>query len=198
MISSRPRAAGDPPPEPASGGSPLSRAAAETPVSASTVFHVERLPPPVCGSRALPNVGAPAPGRAASRRLLRSSISPEISSRVALGSGGLQTGSPRSSLPAVLEAPVSRDEVRRRAARAAAWPLLALLWVYRRFVSPVLPPACRYHPSCSQYAVEAVILHGPIRGTWLAVRRLARCHPWAAGGPDPVPARHDSVERDKR
>jgi uncharacterized protein len=72
-------------------------------------------------------------------------------------------------------------------ARVSAWPLLALLWIYRRFVSPVLPPACRYHPSCSQYAVEAVIAHGPIRGAWMAVRRLARCHPWAAGGPDPVP-----------
>jgi uncharacterized protein len=68
-----------------------------------------------------------------------------------------------------------------------AWPLLALLWSYRHLVSPALPPACRYHPSCSQYAVDAITLHGPIRGVWLAVRRLLRCHPWAAGGPDPVP-----------
>ena len=72
-------------------------------------------------------------------------------------------------------------------ARALTWPVLALLWVYRRFVSPVLPPACRYHPSCSQYAFEAVAVHGPVRGTWLAARRLLRCHPWAPGGPDPVP-----------
>jgi putative membrane protein insertion efficiency factor len=66
-------------------------------------------------------------------------------------------------------------------------PLLALLWVYRTFVSPALPPACRYHPSCSQYAVEAVRVHGPLRGAWLAIRRLLRCHPFAPGGPDPVP-----------
>jgi putative membrane protein insertion efficiency factor len=68
-------------------------------------------------------------------------------------------------------------------------PLLALLWVYRTFVSPALPPACRYHPSCSEYAAEAVRVHGPLRGTWLAVRRLLRCHPFAPGGPDPVPPR---------
>jgi uncharacterized protein len=71
--------------------------------------------------------------------------------------------------------------------RILSAPLLALLWVYRTFVSPALPPACRYHPSCSQYAVDAVRLHGPFRGTWLAVRRLLRCHPFAPGGPDPVP-----------
>ncbi|MFL5312254.1 MAG: membrane protein insertion efficiency factor YidD [Myxococcales bacterium] len=69
------------------------------------------------------------------------------------------------------------------------WPLLALLWLYRKVVSPVLPPACRYYPSCSQYAVEAVTVHGPIRGGWLSARRLLRCHPWAPGGPDPVPPR---------
>lgn len=73
--------------------------------------------------------------------------------------------------------------------RAIGLPLLALLWVYRRLVSPVLPPACRYHPSCSQYAEEALRTHGPFLGTWLALRRLLRCHPWAAGGPDPIPPR---------
>ena len=71
--------------------------------------------------------------------------------------------------------------------RLLSAPLLALLWVYRTFVSPALPPACRYHPSCSQYAVEALRCHGPLRGTWLALRRLLRCHPFAPGGPDPVP-----------
>jgi putative membrane protein insertion efficiency factor len=73
--------------------------------------------------------------------------------------------------------------------RVLGWPLLLLLWLYRRLVSPVLPPACRYHPSCSQYAVDAVTLHGPVRGVWLSARRLLRCHPWAPGGPDPVPPR---------
>jgi putative membrane protein insertion efficiency factor len=71
--------------------------------------------------------------------------------------------------------------------RLLSLPLLALIFVYRKLVSPVLPPACRYYPSCSHYAEEAVRLHGPFRGLLLALRRLLRCHPWAAGGPDPVP-----------
>ena len=66
-------------------------------------------------------------------------------------------------------------------------PLLVLLWIYRKLVSPVLPAACRYYPSCSQYAEEAIRAHGPARGIFLAGRRLLRCHPYAAGGPDPVP-----------
>jgi putative membrane protein insertion efficiency factor len=77
----------------------------------------------------------------------------------------------------------------RAVVRVLSAPLLALLWVYRTFVSPVLPPACRYHPSCSEYALQAVRIHGPFRGTWLAIRRLLRCHPFAPGGPDPVPPR---------
>ncbi len=66
--------------------------------------------------------------------------------------------------------------------------LIALLRVYRTFISPLYGQVCRYHPSCSAYALEAVTVHGSVRGSWLAVRRLARCHPWAAGGFDPVPA----------
>ncbi len=73
--------------------------------------------------------------------------------------------------------------------RLLSLPLLALLWVYRRLVSPVLPAACRYYPSCSQYAEEAVRLHGPLRGILLAAWRLMRCNPFAAGGSDPVPPR---------
>lgn len=73
--------------------------------------------------------------------------------------------------------------------RVLSLPPLALLWVYRRLVSPALPAACRYYPSCSQYAEEAVRLHGPLRGLLLAAWRLMRCNPFAAGGPDPVPPR---------
>jgi len=73
--------------------------------------------------------------------------------------------------------------------RIFSLPLLAVLWLYRRLISPVLPQACRYYPSCSQYAQEAVRVHGPLQGTWLALRRLLRCHPWAPGGPDFVPPR---------
>jgi putative membrane protein insertion efficiency factor len=58
---------------------------------------------------------------------------------------------------------------------------------YQRFLSPALPPSCRFHPSCSQYALEAVTRYGALRGSWLAVRRLARCHPFHPGGFDPVP-----------
>ena len=65
--------------------------------------------------------------------------------------------------------------------------LLALLGFYRRLVSPLLPPACRFHPSCSCYAQQAVIKHGPFRGSMLTVRRLLRCHPLHEGGIDPVP-----------
>ena len=65
--------------------------------------------------------------------------------------------------------------------------LLALLSAYRRWVSPLLGPRCRFLPSCSAYAVDAVTLHGAGRGSVLTVRRLARCHPFHPGGHDPVP-----------
>ena len=65
--------------------------------------------------------------------------------------------------------------------------LIGLLRAYRFAISPLYGQVCRYHPSCSAYALEAVTVHGSLRGSWLAVRRVARCHPWAAGGYDPVP-----------
>lgn len=66
-------------------------------------------------------------------------------------------------------------------------PAILLLRLYKRIVSPLLPPACRFYPSCSQYAADAIATHGVLRGTGLAVMRLAKCHPWNAGGYDPVP-----------
>ncbi len=78
---------------------------------------------------------------------------------------------------------------------------LALVRCYRRFVSPLLPPACRYTPSCSAYAEEALVVHGSLRGVGLVVRRLARCHPWGGEGFDPVPEsrpRHDAPARPVR
>ena len=65
--------------------------------------------------------------------------------------------------------------------------LIGLLKAYRFAISPLYGQVCRYHPSCSAYALEAVTVHGSIKGSWLAVRRLGRCHPWARGGYDPVP-----------
>lgn len=58
---------------------------------------------------------------------------------------------------------------------------------YQRFISPLTPPSCRFTPTCSQYAIEALRKHGPIYGMYLAIRRLLRCHPWGGHGYDPVP-----------
>jgi putative membrane protein insertion efficiency factor len=67
--------------------------------------------------------------------------------------------------------------------------LIGLLKAYRFAISPLYGQVCRYHPSCSAYALEAVTVHGSIKGSWLAVRRIARCNPWSRGGYDPVPPR---------
>lgn len=65
--------------------------------------------------------------------------------------------------------------------------LLALIALYRLLVSPLLGPHCRFAPTCSEYAAEAIRTHGGVRGAWLSVKRVARCHPWSAGGVDRVP-----------
>jgi len=65
--------------------------------------------------------------------------------------------------------------------------LIGLVKVYQGVMSPYLPGACRYTPTCSQYAIEAIQKHGPLKGGWLGLKRISRCHPWGGHGYDPVP-----------
>ena len=65
--------------------------------------------------------------------------------------------------------------------------LLGLIRFYQYALSPMLPPRCRYQPTCSQYAIEAVRKYGALKGGWLAIKRIGRCHPWGGSGYDPVP-----------
>jgi putative membrane protein insertion efficiency factor len=71
--------------------------------------------------------------------------------------------------------------------------LIGLLRLYKRFISPLLPPACRFAPTCSEYAMQAIAKHGALRGGILAAKRLAKCHPLHPGGFDPVP--NPSIKR---
>ncbi len=68
-----------------------------------------------------------------------------------------------------------------------AYPLIALIYLYRFTLSPIIGNQCRYEPTCSHYAEDALRKHGAIRGSWLALKRIVRCHPWHDGGFDPVP-----------
>ena len=67
--------------------------------------------------------------------------------------------------------------------------LKILIRAYQVALSPLLGPNCRYYPTCSQYAIEAIETHGSLRGAWLTIKRISRCHPWHEGGFDPVPGR---------
>ncbi len=71
--------------------------------------------------------------------------------------------------------------------RIIAFPMLLLVRFYQRCISPLTPPSCRFTPTCSQYAIEAIRRYGPFKGGWLTLKRLARCHPWGGHGYDPVP-----------
>jgi uncharacterized protein len=84
--------------------------------------------------------------------------------------------------------------LRRWLGSPAKYLLIGLLKAYRLTISPLYGNVCRYYPSCSAYALRAVEVHGAIRGSWLATRRLLRCHPWALGGYDPVPGTPEHAE----
>jgi len=75
--------------------------------------------------------------------------------------------------------------------------LIVLLKLYRLTISPLYGNVCRYHPTCSAYALRAVEVHGAVKGSWLAGRRLLRCHPWAPGGYDPVPGTPEHAEEER-
>lgn len=85
-----------------------------------------------------------------------------------------------------------------RVSQVLAAPLVLLIRLYQRFISPLRPPSCRFYPSCSVYAVTALTRFGPVKGGWLALHRLGRCHPWTPGGVDEVPQtweqRHERPE----
>lgn len=71
--------------------------------------------------------------------------------------------------------------------RFFGWLLILPIRFYQRFISPLTPPVCRFTPTCSQYAVEAIRKHGPLKGLWLAIKRISRCRPGGGSGYDPVP-----------
>lgn len=75
-----------------------------------------------------------------------------------------------------------------------ALPLLALVWLYRKGVSPFLGNHCRFEPTCSMYAEEALRVHGGFKGGWLILKRIGRCHPWGGSGYDPVPGGGDGED----
>ena len=70
--------------------------------------------------------------------------------------------------------------------------------LYRYIISPLIPANCRYYPSCSSYAIEALTVHGPVKGSWLTLRRLGRCHPFGEEGYDPVPQKHGNCHHGAR
>jgi uncharacterized protein len=67
------------------------------------------------------------------------------------------------------------------------YPFVLLIKGYQSFLSPLLPPSCRYQPTCSQYTLEALKKHGLFKGGWLGVKRISKCHPWGGSGYDPIP-----------
>jgi hypothetical protein len=75
-----------------------------------------------------------------------------------------------------------------------AWPLLGLVWIYRILISPLLGANCRYEPTCSVYAEQALRRYGGIRGGWLVLKRIGRCHPWGGSGYDPLPETDEDTD----
>jgi putative membrane protein insertion efficiency factor len=90
--------------------------------------------------------------------------------------------------------PMNSERERANHPGTVSLTLQAAIRIYQLLISPLLPPTCRFLPSCSEYAAQAIQRHGPLRGLGFALRRLARCHPWGDSGYDPVPE-PDSLDR---
>jgi putative membrane protein insertion efficiency factor len=71
---------------------------------------------------------------------------------------------------------------------------LFLIWIYQNLFSPILGKSCRFNPTCSHYGIEAIKKHGPFKGVWLTVKRIAKCHPWGGFGYDPVPKKEQPTQ----
>lgn len=80
-------------------------------------------------------------------------------------------------------------EIGRGILKIFGWILLVPIYIYKYGISPLTPASCRHHPTCSEYAVQAIKIHGPFRGFVLTVKRISKCHPWGTHGHDPVPAK---------
>lgn len=83
--------------------------------------------------------------------------------------------------------PKMRGKIRIILINVLKWMLIFPIYAYRSVISPLFPPTCRFAPTCSQYAIEAISKYGPFRGFLLAIKRICRCHPWGGSGFDPVP-----------
>jgi putative membrane protein insertion efficiency factor len=78
--------------------------------------------------------------------------------------------------------------------KSLAWPLIQLVRLYRIAISPWLGGNCRFDPTCSSYAIDALQIHGVVKGSWLAIKRMGRCHPWGGSGYDPVPEIPEDID----
>ena len=77
------------------------------------------------------------------------------------------------------------------------FPLLLVIYIYKAVISPLTPASCRHVPTCSSYAIEALKTHGPLKGLWLSIIRVSKCHPWGSSGYDPVPEGKDKRQKTK-
>ncbi len=123
------------------------------------------------------------------RHAARFHVEPSPDGRALPGSAVLVVRAPAGGGCGVVPGTAERPRPLLATGDDVKWLLVGLIRCYQFAISPLLGPTCRYYPSCSAYAVQAIQTHGALRGSWLAARRLGRCHPWSPGGVDHVPPR---------